>query len=1015
MPRKDESDYIVKVVVENDNQVANGTSQIKAIATVTQSDGKTLVPDATVNWSFLDGVIAIFTDSKKSTTTGKTDSNGQSTVTFTDTKSETGRVAATAPMPNHDNPEGDASFNFWNAIPEKISLALTPAGGVYADSGQYITAVAKATDNGRPYNLPGQSIHFQLVTGNKDNTQFFDKYGSKGQQVTVPITTGDKDPAGHGTATAYFKGPMWETGKCEAWWTVDNADKPWDSKPYSINTPPMMVDLQPLTTYADDGKNTVCECDHAPAAKYVSASQPGGFTFTARVFDKLTNEPLQIWKNGGNALFTLPNPGPTAVIPTGSGITQDPNNPAQYWVPISKTNGRASLSFWDTTWNGTDITGSVSVYVPDLNADKASNTVSATYTLGDPWHGVSSALIQYDGTYQSATIYDNGNNQAKVLVTLILTDRNGELLADDQMPAPATVYGAVKLLNYQTGEELGTGGSTIWKYSQTANEYQNEIPGTASDRLARGVATHPSHTPPSIGRADSGNGQIVLTYYVTCNNSGRGGSVSFGVQVTPTGGHVDLTGQIDQRTLVKTGTYATGFPAIKYWSGDPKHQFNPLTSLTAKTPPAYTLNMLDIQGSHTPHSNEDDDGQSIDSTTGFDSKDNFWRQWDYRITISNDPQKNTYGTKLFKCTLASVFDFNQLTSNNYCFGEQSNSGFYDYKAYLWPTNITQVDGKTAITTNTSATMSAPAAESQTYTFPSAAGPGDVVYMYVTLYMAYAGRAISQNNNYPVSVFIYDNFGTKALYKFDYSSLPQAYETAAATNDSTKPHPLSDWKPLTYVSGGFVERTVALPQKDIPMPAAQDKALRPHPRNKGVISLGLIDLKNVQASQGDNPTNDTIITNPSVVPVGGWHIVILDSVSSKATWIQYADADSGNNTYASTTNLFLSNVVDTNYWLTQDPDFPDPPSEAMQQPKTMDRNIVLATGARDQDSNSFCRFTPIWSQQNTAIVFENTKQYMYYPGNSTSPGYGLDSRPYVYVGAFAKGDAKYQWQIIIAPS
>jgi hypothetical protein len=979
MSRKDDSGYTVDVKVDPGYQIDDGTSKIKATATVTYNNQP--VTTTRIDWKIVPGNMSAIFQNGQNSWAGVTDKNGQSVATITDTKPEGGQVVAFITLNNGDTPSGQDAFHFIPAVPDSITLELLN-NGVYADSGKYIKAIATPIWKGKPYPRPAP-IYFQIVVSKDSETQFYDSDGPNAKPLghTATISTGGgTDPASGGDAVVYIKGPMWEKATCDAWWSPGDNDQPYASQVYVINTPVMDVEFNPLTTPADDTKHTICECNQSTALA-VAPAEPanGGFTATAKIFDNLPNQPLRRWLEGGDAIFTLPSPGPTPIIPAGSGITAG-DNPGQYRVPIDKKTGTAALSFWDSNVEQ----GSISAYVPGLDDKPSGNTASSAYTFSDPWHGVSSATIQYSGTHYNAWVYDNGRQQAEVLVTLALVDRNSNPLTDAQMPSATVVQNAVKLLNYQTGEELGTGSSTMWSYSTTPNDYDKETITDLFDAAQKNSAR------PVPARATSNNGTITLTYYVTCNNNGTGGSVSFGVQVTPTGGHIDLTGNIDPRTQVPIGVFTPGEDPTKYWLGGKDHKLSPTTNLIAKTPPVYTLDKLDIVPSHTAHADEDDQGPKV---AGIDKEGNYWRQWDYTISISSNPQKNTFGTRLVKAQLASGFDYYALVYNGYNFAEKSNATFYDYKGYLWPTNLKDVSGNDLPLNNGTAVMNAEAAQDQTYTFPGAGG--SPLNLYVTLYMAFAGRPISRSANNAVNLYFYDNCGTRAQYRFDNTNLPQSYNTTV--NANVTPPSLPDWKPLTFISGNFAqeesENAFRGERWSAPPP-------RPAQRWEGepVPSLGTIYLYNQQANQ-------PIVSNGKGKPEAGYCLAIIDSVGTDAATIERVSAaqNEGDSRYASTSLLYMANVNIPWYYLVNVPDFGG----------GLDPNIVIMTGARDQDENSRCLATPIWYNQTVGIVFKNTQQYLYYPGGPTSPGHKLDSRNYVYVGAFIKGDNKYQWTLVNA--
>jgi hypothetical protein len=956
MPRKDDSGYNVDVRVDPGYQVDDGRSQIKATATVTYNNQP--VRMTRIDWQILPGNIsAIFTKSGQTTWAGVTDNNGQCVAAITDTKPGGGQVIAYITLNNGDTPSGQDAFHFVPAVPDAITLELQN-DGVYAGSGDYITAVATPMWNGKPY-LAAATIDFQLITSPTSRTQLYDGNGpnAKGLGKTATVST---DPS-TGQATTYIKGPMWETATCDAWWTLDNP--PYAGQAYTINPPPMNVALNPLTTFADDGKNTVCECSQAPAVHYIDASLPSGFTATATIIDTLDNPP-QPWTNGGSAIVTLPSPGPTVIIPDGSGITVG-DQVGQYRVPIDTTTGKVSLSFWADTYQQ----GSVSVYVPGLDGKPSGNTAIASYAFSNAWHGISSATIDYDAGYHSAWIYANGTQQAKVIVNLTLVDKYGQPLTSDQMPTQDVVYGATTLLSYDTVQALGTGSLSMWTCGRTANEYSKETP-TGTFRRAQ-------------PRADDDDGTVTLTYYVSCNQATS--DLTFGLWIKPTGGAVILTGNTDQTTHLPTATYVNGCPAKIYASGHT--QLDQQTRLSTRVPPIYTLDLLDVVANPNPHADENDHGPA-GSVNAADKEGNYWRQWDYTITISTNPQKNRYGGFLFKCVLAGDSDYDQLTSNSYCFAETANPTFYTYKAYLWPVNIDDAEGNPLPLGGGTATMNAVGAQDQTYTFPPAGGTP--LFLNVTLYMSFAGRPTTVDNDNPVNVMFYDNFGTRAHYRFDGTSLPQSYDLSI--NSGKNPPSIPDWKPLTYVAGSFV---ASAPQKRTAGPPVLQTWEGEHYWN-----LGTITLSNVNAD------------SPMTCGPRGWMDFIDNSwregllgymgPSASTNVLASAEPTEGDYRYASTALLYLCNVSEAWYYM------------ATVQGITDVKNLICMTDNRKYDEVSRCQFTPLWYNQTAAVYFVG-QSYLYYPGYETTPFPAAGPNYYNYLLPFIPDSDLFQWRLAIVPS
>ena len=916
-------DVGITVEVINDDQPGDGTSQETAQATVTYKGGKPPSGQTyEVHFELLmsDDDTAIFTDTTADKTQGTTDENGVVTKYFTDSVGETGQLIAYVKMDSGGNPEDQKPFTFEPIEPDHIDLDLQNNGAI-ADSGDYITAPVTATKSGNPF-LARTIIHYQL-TPDENDAQF---YSTDGQFTPLgKKTTAETDPTtGITKPSPQFKSSNWEEGTCNAWWDVSQENKPPAHQDYQFNAPQLQLKFNPLTTQVD-GAATIVECPDAPAAQYVNSDRPAGFTATANVTKQ---SDTKAWVNGGDALFTLSSPNAQAV-PNQNGVDHKDLPAGQYFVAIDNT-GQATMSFFDTSIE----TGTVSAYVPDWDASAASNTDTKSYAFHDPWNNVSDVELDYaGGTYQSAWIYANGVQQAQVNVTLTLTDKNGQPLSAASMPSDDTVSNAIKLLDYDSGDQLGAGSATMWSYSTTPNPegFVQETGGGGSKRAAV--------------RAP-GDGKVTLTYYVTCSPGGS--NLRLGLSVQPTGGVVIDTGNLDTTTGIDIGQYQPGSPN-RTFAKNAIQIDNPL-QLDVKVAPIFDVDTsLAITASHIQHDGENDAGPA-NGNTGPDADGNYWRQWDYSITIS-DQAKSQYGSKLFLC----VLDDGSSLPSDYCFAEQANSAYYTYKAYLWPTNIKQQ------WQSSSPTMQAFASQPQKYNCKKTTWDNPILY--VTLYMTFAGRPTTVNNNNPVRVRIYDQYGTYQTYTFSQADLPQYYGPAYGH--------VPTWKPLA-VTGNSPEKFEKAWRKE-------DR--KPVKVREGVYNWGELYLYHNRGG--------TMRVGAMKVPKGGWCEAFLsfDSDQQFGSVTLYGSATEGDPSYASTCwAYFFSNWnsgYDLCYW---------------DQGDGVD-NVVMFTGDRGQDDHARLRLTPYWNYSLWAIVFQYQGLYLTFPGYNTSPGRGAGTHLYCYLQSF----------------
>jgi hypothetical protein len=514
-----------------------------------------------VNFTLDPGSLATFVDTRTQTTSGITDSNGVVSKSFTDPGENAANVTAAIAG---GGPSDTAPFAFFNQydIPGAMSLELLDNG---AGSGDYITA--QVTVNDGEGNKPPESVTINYQVEPEDvGAQFYSMdYMPLGQTATAAT---DQQT---GIASLLLKSPAPEIGKATATWNDPELHPIYQTGVYYFTglqgeLPEPQLAFNPLTTLSDDTKEIV-ECDVAPAANYFADhTESAGFKATAIVTNKADGKP---WTLGGNAYFTFGASNantevPDVQLPPDQDETPDKSNPGSYFVTI-ESDGTASLLFYDINIQD----GTVGAYVPAGKNNLESNSDSKSFSFRHAWHGVASAVIEFNDGSKSAWIYGNGRQQAQIQVTLNLVDKNNKPLMDSAMPSLEEVYAAVKLLNYTTGEILGDGSSSMWSYSRNYNGWQRQTPVAGSQQLPRGVA--------------SGNdGMIQLTYYVACNGPG---DIKLGLVATPTGGQVLKTDQTDATTQLPIGKYQDGSPPQYYdfhesdWTG--------MAALSAKTPPVY--------------------------------------------------------------------------------------------------------------------------------------------------------------------------------------------------------------------------------------------------------------------------------------------------------------------------------------------------------------------------------------------------------------------------------------------
>lgn len=935
---QDAANFKLDVEVSNDDALAGGTAQITVTATLTEN-GKVPTESYELDFELTGDVSAKFTDTGNEKTSGNaTPSNGGVVIKyFTDMKAEQGSVGVHHKFDDGSLVHDDKDFQFDAPDPDKIVLSLDHQT-VEAGDGT-ITATAIATLNDATF-TGGGSVNFLLVPEDVNAV-----FSNDLKEIKVPL---DKTT---GKANATFTSPLWEMGTCEVWWDLSDENKAHDKKDYTFSAPKLTVTLNPMTTQADGGADApIVECVDAPAATYVDSSKPAGFTATA-LFKKPTGD---LWTNGGEVLFQFDDQKSAQLAP---GQTVTPGDTNQWWVPLGTTDpnkGKASLAFYDTTAESIVL----SAYAPDLGRTDGPDYDSGQVNFKNPWHGVSEYDIQYEGQYTSAWIYANGVQQAKLLITLTLIDKNNKPLHDAEMPSAEDVDKVLTLLNYQTGEELiddDKDKTTIgpWHYTRVENEWRHET-----------VDAKWTYTPRSV--APSNSGKIQLTYYVTGNTPNT--SIAFGFSITPTGGQVTSTGTTDTATGILEGQYTEPSPKLTFSQQDTT--FDTTCRLRTEQLPTYDVSSLSITGKHVDHTGENDTGPAGGNGT-VDTDGNFWRQWDYSIALSQDMKTpDDSQLQLSKCVL-DADGVQRMKGNDYCFASRANSYWYIYKGYLWPVNLT-VDttkgGPVVPATTKTGIMNAIGAQDQTYTFPPATSPPTINF---TLYMAFQGRTTNENRNDPFNVTLYDQFGNNQTYSFSNNNLVQNYDLT-----QTFPNSIKGWNPVT-VGPRWNKFSTAGPVQP------RKLARKGTPGTAWSINLFLC------AQNSNNPMYAGKTLNKT-----WWEAVVGPTYCVTEIW---AVTFEGDYRYASTAVTRAGQVVGDNLdkgaaLARFDGPYPN----------------ALAFVNMDDDVEKWdlmpFRLTPVWSKQCMAIYFLEPGKYVYH----ASANIGAGTHDTAQLAAFNPSDDSFLW-------
>lgn len=159
--------FTVELEVTDDNQAADGSSQIIATATVRRNgvpyNGATVTfeLDGSKEARFLNGETTVTAETQSNGGIAQTADGTTPVVPFRDTLAETGSVYAHVHLPSGENPHDEKPFTFVAVDPDKLELIIENNGAAAANAYEAITAKAKVTQNGRP--LKKIEVYFQIV------------------------------------------------------------------------------------------------------------------------------------------------------------------------------------------------------------------------------------------------------------------------------------------------------------------------------------------------------------------------------------------------------------------------------------------------------------------------------------------------------------------------------------------------------------------------------------------------------------------------------------------------------------------------------------------------------------------------------------------------------------------------------------------------------------------------------------------------------------------------------------
>ncbi|GLU29500.1 hypothetical protein [Brucella sp. NBRC 12950] len=355
---------------------------------------------------------------------------------------------------------------------------------------------------------------------------------------------------------------------------------------------------------------------------------------------------------------------------------------------------------------------------------------------GSKWGTITNFQAYFDGFTSRNTqtfVYANGRNQAVLCMEMILADSTGTRLTNDNSPTIEEVLNAIDIIDYNTGDVLGAGTVAGWSFTSVGNVFHKQL------------TVNPSTAEELDGTADGNNtlvnGLAKVVFYISCDDSALGETALLGVRVTPE----DSDG-------------FDGIPVENSKDGT----FHKPVSLISRAPITYRLSDLEITGQRIRHPNEVDG--TLAFTAGDDPDDgNYWRQFDYHITLSQSAMTR-YGTHLYRTVLES----DDAYYNEYSFGER-RTGYFAYKGYFWSKNVyTDVNSTSPMVPNTRTTfpMSSRGISGKTATVTTEANK-----LFMTMFCSAGGGISFQYTKIPLIITLYDEYGNAGKFMVTSDELP----------------------------------------------------------------------------------------------------------------------------------------------------------------------------------------------------------------------------------------------------
>jgi len=575
----------------------------------------------------------------------------------------------------------------------------------------------------------------------------------------------------NGNATAYFTSPLWASGQI----TIE------------IDDPDHSVDKQKLNyvfAYDSDieaifNDTVVCELEPDPATEptvnsgsgnnpQVTAVAPADGKSTLQINGRVqyknqqkqlpANPKVTLRTDGAWAFFDAPGAGKSREITV---ACDDLNDVPGYFTAKLISNapeiGKVSVTIdRDIDDRGNDL------------PQPAPEPVHALYEFCDAWSQVNNTKIQFTlGSSSDYSIYANGLHQAPVTLSFELFSINNtdskDPLPQEGCPTVAEVAARVVFLEYVSGQpiySLENGSSwpadRTWGFNATPNQYdRNSVDGGATMAIL------------DTDRSTVDAGRATLYYYIRHRPANTHGSVQIGVDIAPTGQYLDKNANLQQAKQVR-------------YSQIDKALGGPILTINALPPPQLGPDSLASTCDQLSYGRQNDDGPA-NNPANSEYNYNYFRQFNYSIRPSA-AFKDKY-----KIRYVNFAATNPDNLGKSCCYSSHILGLYDYRLYLWPVNISGLEGK-GDTTPTAGYMMQSDNLYYGATFQPEE-PEDSVF-YVTRYIGFGATYYNQYIQTDINLVMTDNYGN--TYQV---CLPA--ETTAPKYDPTT---MKDWNPARPGAG-----------------------------------------------------------------------------------------------------------------------------------------------------------------------------------------------------------------------